>query len=413
MGMWIGRPGALREFTEAATAFDRSPTLGGSEFRSLSGGVTTWAPSVQPRRLKLAWNAMLPDDLAHLDRLARRVDGPGPVVVIDPAAGNLLTANHAAGLAPAPGQAPWWATPNVTLTSTPYAPVLASLQKPDDLTTLVWYAPTPTLAYPVVPGRQVTWWAPSLAGVSAELRLWCYDATGAYVTYFFSTYTDRPLIAQVPDGVAYVRPGVRLARSFSSLPVGASLLALTMPDHSALRTGFREVLSAEQRQGKTPLSQYAVSGTGVALTDVGGSVHVTLPYASLVNWLPLDGARGFKIAPGQLAVFTTSFTKGSQTSAGIEFLNEKGSRVSTVSRQAAVAPPGAVAVLPWVTTTDLPSPTPLGTASLRIWDQAPPLPAGEGTGLMSITGYGQTIRPGQLDSRDINLDLVEVTSAAV
>ncbi|WP_162890445.1 hypothetical protein [Streptomyces olivoreticuli] len=352
---------------------------------------------------------MLPDDLAHVDRLARRVDGPGPVVVIDPAAGNLLTANHAAGLAPAPGQASWWSTPNVTTTSTPYAPVLASLQAPDDLTTLVWYAPTPTQAYPVVPGRQVTWWAPSLAGVAQELRMWCYGADGAYVTWFFSAYTDRPLVVTVPDNVAYVRVGVKLHRSFTALPVGPSLLALTTPEHAALRVGNRQAFSAAQQAGKVPLTQYAVTGTGGALSDVGGLAHVTMPNGGLIYWVPTAGAHGFPITPGQLAVFAAQFSKS--TSLGVDFRNSTGEVVASVGRQAAAAPPGAAYARPWVSVSSTTAATPIGSASLMVWDQAPPLPAGEGAPLLSITGYGQSIQPGQLAARDVTLELVEVISA--
>ncbi len=409
MGMWIGRPGNLRQFNEAATTFDRSPTLAVAEFRALAGGVTTWAPPVQPRRLKLAWQSTLADDLAHLDRLARRVDGPGPVVVVDPAAGNLLTANHAAGVGPAPGQSPWWATANVTVTSPPYAPATLSLAAPDDLTTLVWYGPAPGQTYAAVPGQPVTWWCPGLSGVAAEMRLWFYDAAGAYLTYWYSSAVDRPMTVTVPVGAAYVRPGVRLVRSCTDLPIGPSVLAVGT-EIAALRLGYRQALSTAQQTGTVPLDQYVITGTGAALSDVGGAVNVTVPSTGTVSWVPTAGAHGFPIASGQVAVFTTQFSKA--TGFGAEFRSTTGAVVGTSARQAAVAPAGAAFVRPWVTAAGVTSPTPLGTASLVVWDQAPPLPVGEGTGLMSITGYGQTIRPGNLDSRDVTLELVEVTSAA-
>ncbi|MFJ9549087.1 hypothetical protein [Streptomyces erythrochromogenes] len=44
----------MREITDGATQFDRSPDLGVKEFRALGGGVTTWAPFTQPRRLSLS-----------------------------------------------------------------------------------------------------------------------------------------------------------------------------------------------------------------------------------------------------------------------------------------------------------------------------------------------------------------------
>lgn len=98
MGLWIGRPGALREVTDGAVKFDRSPDLGVSEFRALSGGVTTWIPPVRPRRLRVEWSAMQRGDVAHLDRLARRIDAAGPVAFIDPLAQNLLSTSQALGL---------------------------------------------------------------------------------------------------------------------------------------------------------------------------------------------------------------------------------------------------------------------------------------------------------------------------
>jgi hypothetical protein len=49
------------------------------------------------RRVKLSWDSLEPGLARKLDRLARRVDGPGPIAFIDPAAVNLLAARQAAG----------------------------------------------------------------------------------------------------------------------------------------------------------------------------------------------------------------------------------------------------------------------------------------------------------------------------
>ncbi|MFJ4796951.1 hypothetical protein [Kitasatospora purpeofusca] len=56
----------------------------------------------------------------------------------------------------------------------------------------------------------------------------------------------------------------------------------------------------------------------------------------------------------------------------------------------------------------------LGTNSLTVSARptGPPVPAGDGTPAFSITGYTQGTVPGQPDTRDVSLDLVEVTSAA-
>ncbi|MEU7200262.1 hypothetical protein [Streptomyces sp. NPDC045470] len=77
-----------------------------TEFRALSGAVTTWAAPVQPRRMKLSWTSMEKDDALFLDRLARR-NIRGPLIVMDPTSANLL--DDAAATADASGPANTWA----------------------------------------------------------------------------------------------------------------------------------------------------------------------------------------------------------------------------------------------------------------------------------------------------------------
>ncbi|MFJ9161214.1 hypothetical protein ACIRPS_30940 [Streptomyces griseoviridis] len=409
MGLWIGRPGYLREFTEAASTFDRSPDLSVFEFQSLAGGVTTWAAPLSPRRYRLAWSAMLPDDLAHLDRLARRVDGPGPVAVVDPASGNLLTANHASGTNPSPGQGAWSATANVTRNGTPGSPLMLTLAAPDDLTTLVYYGTTPALAYPVAQGQPCTFWAPQLAPVADQLRMWCYGSDGAYIRLHYTSRTDRPFTFTMESDVAYVRPGVKLARSFNALPVGPALFVQGTPA-KAYQLGSRQAFDADQAAGRAPI-KWTVGGTGAALSVSGGNVMVTFPNSGNLNWSPMNGTPGYPVTPGQTAVFTAAFSGADFV--GMDFLSSSGSAVLSVPRQASVVPAGAAYVAPWCVAGKVTGTVPVGASSLLLWD-APPvdLPAGEGSGLFTVTNYSQSIRPGNLDSRDASIELVEVTYAA-
>lgn len=234
--MWIGRPGALREITDGAVSFDRSPDMGVSEFRALGGGVTTWAAPVQPRRLKLSWSAMLPGDVDHLDRLARRVDGPGPVAVLDPLAGNLLAAAQAAGIGtPAPF---WgWDAAHVTMYGgvfgrwTPNTVSVDSLPA-EGTTDLTWKHPY-WYGYPVAAGLTVTFWVPGLATSAAKaLGFWItwYDASRNQLDLSFQPSMATPLVATAPSRAAFAVPVVRFS-GVGAWDLGASVL--TVGDTSA------------------------------------------------------------------------------------------------------------------------------------------------------------------------------------
>ncbi|UQI46715.1 hypothetical protein M1P56_21360 [Streptomyces sp. HU2014] len=226
MNLWIGRPGALREIQDKADSFDRSPALEVQEFRALSGAVTTWAPPVQPRRLTLRWTAMERDDFTHLDRLARRVDGPGPVAVLDPLSRNWLTAAQAAGT----GSTGMWErnANEITLSggTTPYSPVTVSVDAPPPAgAVLTWVIPR-WRYYPVAPGTTLTWWTPSLAAAKAPLAggyLYWYRADNTYLGAVAGSGT-RPLVTTVPPGAAFARPGVAFTAK-GSWPLGESVLA--------------------------------------------------------------------------------------------------------------------------------------------------------------------------------------------
>ncbi|GAA2238511.1 hypothetical protein GCM10010232_26620 [Streptomyces amakusaensis] len=410
MTMWIGRPGHLRAFKEAATTFDRSPQSGTTEFRSLAGGITTWTPQIRPRRLKLAWQNMLPDDLAHLDRLARRVDGPGPVAVIDPASANWLLPSQAKGVRGGYGTSLWFGAPPVTIGggTGAYDPVTVTVRQPDEITTFVYYGPNAGYGYPVVPGTRITWWAPSLATTAHQQRLYWIKTDGTSAGNNWTSIMDRPMTVTVPSDVAYARPAVKFNRSCRDIPVGESILRTAVPEDASLRLANRQAFSTTQQQGLAPLTQWQALA-GATLSEAAGAAQVTIPGSGTFVWVPGDGKPGFPVTPGQTAVFTTSFSKIEFS--GVDFLDTAGAVISGTDLSAMRAPAGAVYARPWVFASAVTTPTPIGAGSLVLWDAVPSLPAGEGTGLYSVTDYSQTVRPGMLNSRDVSLELVEVAHA--
>lgn len=275
MGMWIGRPGSLREINDGASSFDRTPDLAVTEFRSLAGGVTTWAPPARPRRLKLAWEAMQQDDVRHLDRLARRLDQLGPVAVVDPLAGNLLGGGQAAGL----GDPMRWGVSagsggaDIILYGGgfgEYIPNTVSVEAvpasngPD----LSFRHPT-WVGYPVTPGMTVTWWAPGLlaAGAAvAQLRIEWYGADGKLISTGTTNAPTVPMVRPVPALAAYARPAVRFSAK-GMWTMGESVLALG-DTSAALLAGDRPVGEGTPAYSITRYSHAASDGDG-AFRDIG------------------------------------------------------------------------------------------------------------------------------------------------
>ncbi|MEW2034906.1 hypothetical protein AB0901_30945 [Streptomyces roseifaciens] len=236
--MWIGEPGAMRQITDGAGQFDRSPDLGVTEFRSLEGGVTTWVPRALPRRLKLSWSAMQRGDVAHLDRLARRIDGLGPIAVQDPLSRNLLTGSQAAGLGNAMS---WRVTGDITVWAFPYSPVgvQVTTMPATGYPELIWTHPY-FHGVPVVPGQPYTWWTPGLIAQGAALqtpRVAWHDAARKWVSTSIGS-TSGPLVAEAPPGAAYALPFVSFTATgiwqageavFAAGDMGAALLAGERP----------------------------------------------------------------------------------------------------------------------------------------------------------------------------------------
>lgn len=212
--LWIGRPGSLLEIIQAAKSFDRSADLGVTQFTSLGGRATVVVTPKPVRRAKLSWEALDQATATFLDRLARRVDGPGPIVLIDPAAVNLLEPSQAAGTArPGSGGASQWfinvpsgvnpatAGSIVESTTVPGAFGFSSLTASSSI---AWRHPVWT-GIPVMPGMTVSFSPP--AGFPTATALAEVDFKSANGTYLSSaTAVGQPVVATVPPNTAFVTP---------------------------------------------------------------------------------------------------------------------------------------------------------------------------------------------------------------
>ncbi|MEV7844091.1 hypothetical protein AB0O50_08900 [Streptomyces cyaneofuscatus] len=247
-----------------------------SEFRSLAGGVTTWAPPARPRRLKLSWEAMQSGDVRHLDRLARRLDQLGPVAVVDPLAGNLLGGGQSLGL----GDPTRWAVTRLSGWEDivfygggfgEYLPNSVGVEfVPEDRKgpDLFWQHPTWS-GYPVTPGMVVTWWVPGLVASGAalsQLRIEWYDKAGALLSTATTEAPTVPMVRTVPASAAYARPAVRFAAEGVWL-LGDSVLAVGDVS-AALVAGDRPIGEGCPAFSVTRYSHVASEGNG-ALRDIG------------------------------------------------------------------------------------------------------------------------------------------------
>ncbi|RVU27430.1 hypothetical protein EOT10_09715 [Streptomyces antnestii] len=212
--LWIGKPGLLREIDQSAKSWDRTADLNVTEFKSLEGTVTTVAPARTPRRLKFAWDALLPEDAQHLARLARRVNGPGmqgspvtaygPVAVLDPASVNLLDPYQAAGQSGSASGADHWFTVQGTAVISPFMGDTVLVDCQDASTRIGWRHGT-WPGWPVAPGMTVSWllppdWIDAIATAQLDWK----DVDGTYLST--SAVTGGSVTGTAPSGAAFVTP---------------------------------------------------------------------------------------------------------------------------------------------------------------------------------------------------------------
>ncbi|WNV86564.1 hypothetical protein [Umezawaea sp. Da 62-37] len=219
--LWIGPPGRMREIPDAATDFDRTVSLGVQEFQAMGGGVTVTSIATPPRRLLLSWTALPIDHVDWLDSLARRVFGPSPLAVVDPAARNLLGGAQSQGYGPlsaweltGPGSLVRQADRTVTITGTTTTSLLR------------WRHPY-WPGWPILAG-QVATFTSSLASGSHRVGFEWLDASGAVRSRLT---TNRPPMTTVPDTTTavFARPVLELDAITTPIPLGTSLLRFADP----------------------------------------------------------------------------------------------------------------------------------------------------------------------------------------
>ncbi|MDX2826157.1 hypothetical protein PV416_35110 [Streptomyces ipomoeae] len=211
--LWIGPPGSMYEIDQAAKSFDRTADLGVSEFKSLGGRVTVTRNLAPVRRIKLAWDLLPPAHARALDRIARRVDAtvPATVFLVDPAAGNVLTAGQALGqgtkgATDITGLARWFKTTTGTVAESTTAPGTFTFTSADTNSAVAWRCVATVSNFPVSPGLQVSFRAPTAIAAlgTASVGLDFKKADGSYIS---TASAIGPLVTgTVPAGAAYVTP---------------------------------------------------------------------------------------------------------------------------------------------------------------------------------------------------------------
>ncbi|MEC4016401.1 hypothetical protein [Streptomyces sp. H27-D2] len=214
--LWIGTPGRnLREIKQAAKSWDRTADLGVTEFRSLDGTVTLSRTRYTPRRTKLAWEWLEPEDARHLDGLARRItsygpwdasqSAPGPIALIDPAAGNLLGSLQSDGrCGPSDVERGWFAASGeVTFERWEER----SIGTAKTATSAIGWRHGTWPGWPVAKDMVVSWllpshWATSFSAPVARLD-W-KDGAGGYLSS--TTVAGMTATGTAPFGAAFVTP---------------------------------------------------------------------------------------------------------------------------------------------------------------------------------------------------------------
>ncbi|MGW2521779.1 hypothetical protein ACWC09_33140 [Streptomyces sp. NPDC001617] len=213
--LWIGPPGAMTEIDQAAKSYDRSADLGVTEFKSLGGRVTVTRNQAPVRRLKLSWDLLAPVHARALDRIARRVDGPGPVYVVDPAAGNVLAPAQAGGsgvpgATDITGLAQWFKTTSTgTVAESTTAPGTFTFTAADTAGTVGWRCTATVGNFPLSPGLQVSFRAPTALAALGTVVVGV-DFKKADGTYISSITATGPLVTgTAPAAAAFATPTVR------------------------------------------------------------------------------------------------------------------------------------------------------------------------------------------------------------
>ncbi len=414
--LWIGLPGRMREISQAATSFERGADLAVSQFTSLGGQVTTLAPRRTPRRMKLTFDRLTEDDAVHLDRLARRIDGPGPIAVIDPVARNLLDPLQAEGrTSNGTAALPWYSAGGGTgaLRLSPDTGALPGtyVWQPDTTTSQLSWHNRPRTGFPVAPGMTVRFTLPKSWRVGpCAARLHWRDAAGTYLSS--ASVSGHTVSATVPVGAALVTPS-GVAGEVGTYALEGAVLTI---DDSHLPSAPVNLLPSEQAAGKGALTQWSATGLTLA-TDAEGYAVASLAAntAGSLTWVYAD-KKGHPLpaaGSGLVGLVLTSAVRTRAQSCSFSFFDAAGVALDTSETWSSpTAPAKATHVSVKVTfaaaTTAFTSR--IGTTKLQHLDASVTQLPGDGCPAMAVTAYTDSpARP--LPYRNMSIDLTEVTSA--
>ncbi|MFD6803564.1 hypothetical protein [Streptomyces cyaneofuscatus] len=277
--LWIGKPGLLREISQAAKSWDRSPDLNVTEFRSLESQVTLVAPPRSTRRMKLSFEWLEPEDAQHLVRLARRISGPGmlgrnvyaggSVVVIDPVSVNLLDPLQAAGQSRHARGGDHWFTVVGDITLRPSVGDVFTGDCKDPASAVGWVHGTWT-GWPVAPGMNVSWmvppgWDPAVS--TAQLDWKALD--GSYLST--TSVTGAVVSGTAPAEAAFVTPVGRPGSTGAIALAGACLTIGETPVAYALGDGCPPMAVTGLTDAPAPRLPYR--NIGIDLVEVRGAVN--------------------------------------------------------------------------------------------------------------------------------------------
>ncbi|MCK8680316.1 hypothetical protein [Streptomyces lichenis] len=414
--LWLGLPGRLREISQAATAFERGADLGISQFTSLGGQITTIAPRRAPRRIKLTFDRLSPEDAAHLDRLARRVDGPEPVDLIDPVGRNLLDPLQAAGRGATNSAAGFWYTSvtgagRLEPSTAPEAAPHTYLWKPEQTTAQLNWHRRPRAGFPVSPGMRVRFTLPpSWRTGPCTTRLHWRDAAGTYLSS--AADTGHTLLATAPAGAALVTPS-GIAGEIGTYALDGAVLTI---DDDQVPAAPANLLPADQAAGKGPLTQWSATGLTLS-TDASGFAVASLAATTAGTLTFVNGtAKGHPLpaGPGQVGLVLPTAVRTRASGCQLTFFDAAGATLGTVSGWSpAAVPAGAAQVSATVSFASAAAAfqSRIGPARLLHTDPTAPQPPGDGCPVMSVVSYTDTpARP--LPYRNISIELAEVTHAS-
>lgn len=414
--LWIGLPGRLREISQAATAFERGAELGVTQFTSLGGQVTTLAPQRSARKTKFSFDRLSEDDAAHLDRLARRIDGPGPIDVIDPVTRNLLDPLQAEGRCPDGSAARHWyasggGSGQLQLSGRPGNAPDAYVWKPDSTTSQLNWHRRPRTGFPVAPGMTVSFTLPSSWRASpCATRLHWRDAAGVYLSS--AAVTSHTLSATVPVGAALVTPS-GIAGEVGTYALDGAVLTIDDPH---IPTAPVNLLSTDQAAGRGPAAQWATVGFTLS-TDAAGYLVASLP-ANTSGSLVFEpaGPDNFRPVPGRgfLGPVLPAALRARAETCYITYFNASGAFLTFSDGWGPFEVPAAATHFTCAVSFGSAATAfsaRLGPTKLLHIDSTVPQLAGEGCPVMAVTGYTDSpTRP--LPYRNISIDLTEVTSAS-